>query len=31
MHTEAMLDDLVRALEALWVRCNVKRLGGMAA
>jgi 5-aminolevulinate synthase len=31
MHTDAMMDDLARALEALWVRCNVKRLGGMAA
>ena len=30
-HTDAMMDDLVRALEALWVRCNVKRLGGVAA
>jgi 5-aminolevulinate synthase len=30
-HTDAMMDDLVRAMEALWVRCNVKRLGGMAA
>ena len=30
-HTDAMMDDLVQAIEALWVRCNVKRLGGMAA
>jgi 5-aminolevulinate synthase len=30
-HTDAMMDDLVGALEALWVRCNVKRLGGVAA
>ncbi len=30
-HTDAMMDDLARALEALWVRCNVKRLGGVAA
>ena len=31
MHTDAMMDDLAGALEALWVRCNVKRLGGVAA
>ncbi|MDR3510892.1 MAG: 5-aminolevulinate synthase [Caulobacteraceae bacterium] len=30
-HTDAMLDDLVGALDALWSRCNVKRLGGYAA
>jgi 5-aminolevulinate synthase len=30
-HTDAMMDDLVGALEALWVRCNVKRMGGVAA
>ena len=30
-HTDAMMDDLVGAIEALWVRCNVKRMGGMAA
>jgi 5-aminolevulinate synthase len=30
-HTDAMMDDLARAMEALWVRCNVKRLGGVAA
>jgi 5-aminolevulinate synthase len=30
-HTDAMMDDLVRALEALWTRCNVKRMGGYAA
>jgi 5-aminolevulinate synthase len=30
-HTDEMMDDLTRALEALWVRCNVKRLGGVAA
>jgi 5-aminolevulinate synthase len=30
-HTDAMMDDLVGALEALYVRCNVKRLGGVAA
>ena len=30
-HTDAMMDDLVKALDALWARCNVKRLGGYAA
>ena len=30
-HTDAMMDDLARALEGLWVRCNVKRVGGYAA
>ena len=30
-HTDAMMDDLVQALDALWSRCNVKRLGGYAA
>jgi 5-aminolevulinate synthase len=30
-HTDAMMDDLVRALDALWSRCNVARLGGYAA
>jgi 5-aminolevulinate synthase len=30
-HTDAMFDDLVGALDALWSRCNVKRLGGYAA
>ncbi len=30
-HSDAMMDDLVRALEALWARCNIKRLGGVAA
>ena len=30
-HTDGMMDDLVRALDALWSRCNVKRLGGYAA
>ena len=30
-HTDAMIDDLVRAMQALWTRCNVKRLGGVAA
>ena len=31
LHTDAMMDDLVRGLDALWARCNVKRLGGYAA
>jgi 5-aminolevulinate synthase len=30
-HTDAMMDDLVRAMNALWTRCNVKRMGGVAA
>jgi len=30
-HTDAMMDDLVFALEALWARCNIQRLGGRAA
>ncbi|ACG78088.1 5-aminolevulinic acid synthase [Phenylobacterium zucineum HLK1] len=30
-HTDAMMDALVAALETLWVRCNVKRVGGVAA
>jgi 5-aminolevulinate synthase len=30
-HTDAMIDDLVNAMDALWARCNVKRLGGYAA
>jgi 5-aminolevulinate synthase len=30
-HTDEMMDDLVTALEALWVRCNIKRVGGVAA
>ncbi len=30
-HTDAMMDDLVSALESLWARCNIKRLGGIAA
>ncbi len=30
-HTDAMMDDLVRAMQGLWTRCNVKRLGGVAA
>ena len=30
-HTDAMMDDLVEALEKLWVHCNIKRVGGVAA
>lgn len=30
-HTDAMMDDLVAALESLWTRCNIQRLGGQAA
>jgi 5-aminolevulinate synthase len=30
-HTDEMMDELAEALEALWVRCNVKRVGGYAA
>ena len=26
-HTDAMMDDLVGALEALWTRCNIQRAG----
>ena len=30
-HTDGMMDDLTEALEALWTRCNIKRVGGIAA
>jgi 5-aminolevulinate synthase len=30
-HTDAMMDHLVRAMESLWTRCNVQRMGGVAA
>ena len=30
-HTDEMMVDLVRAMDGLWSRCNVKRLGGVAA
>ena len=30
-HTDAMMDELVGALSALWTRCNIRRLGGVAA
>ena len=30
-HTDGMMDELVEVLETLWVRCNVQRVGGIAA
>ncbi|MFO1014152.1 MAG: 5-aminolevulinate synthase [Caulobacteraceae bacterium] len=30
-HTDAMMEDLVTALEKLWAHCNIARLGGQAA
>jgi 5-aminolevulinate synthase len=30
-HTDEMMVDLVRAMDGLWARCNVKRMGGVAA
>ena len=30
-HTDEMMDDLTRALSALWSKCNIARLGGVAA
>jgi 5-aminolevulinate synthase len=30
-HTDAMMKDLVTALDRLWSRCNVQRMGGHAA
>jgi 5-aminolevulinate synthase len=30
-HTDAMMDHLVKAMDALWAHCNVKRMGGVAA
>ena len=30
-HTDAMMDDLARTLEMLWTRCNIARMGGLAA
>jgi 5-aminolevulinate synthase len=29
-HTDAMMDDLVAAMDALWTRCNVKRFAQVA-
>ena len=31
LHDDVMMDHLVRALDGLWTRCNVKRMGGVAA
>ncbi|MBV9900011.1 MAG: 5-aminolevulinate synthase [Alphaproteobacteria bacterium] len=31
LHTDAMMDDLVQAMDRLFTHCNVKRLGGVAA
>jgi 5-aminolevulinate synthase len=30
-HTDAMMDDLLRALDRLWTGCQLKRMGGIAA
>lgn len=30
-HTDTMMDSLAVALEGLWARCNIARLGGVAA
>jgi 5-aminolevulinate synthase len=30
-HTDEMMDKLADALGALWVHCNIKRVGGVAA
>jgi 5-aminolevulinate synthase len=30
-HTDKMMDALTNALEALWTRCNIQRVGGVAA
>jgi 5-aminolevulinate synthase len=30
-HTDAMMDDLTGALASLWSKCNIARLGGLAA
>ena len=30
-HTDAMMDDLAKTLEMLWARCNIARMGGLAA
>ena len=31
LHTDAMMDELVAAMDELFTRCNVARLGGVAA
>ena len=30
-HTDEMMDKLIAALEQLWTRCNIQRVGGVAA
>jgi 5-aminolevulinate synthase len=30
-HTDEMMDRLIDALEQLWTRCNIQRVGGVAA
>jgi 5-aminolevulinate synthase len=30
-HTDKMMDDLTSALSSLWAKCNIARLGGVAA
>jgi 5-aminolevulinate synthase len=30
-HTDTMMDDLTAALQGLWAKCNIARLGGVAA
>jgi len=30
-HTDQMMDDLTGALSSLWAKCNIARLGGVAA
>ena len=30
-HTDEMMDRLIVALEQLWTRCNIQRIGGVAA
>jgi 5-aminolevulinate synthase len=29
-HDDTMMDDLVKAMDALWTRCNVKRFRAVA-
>ena len=31
LHDDAMMGQLIRAMDSLWTRCNVKRMGGVAA
>jgi 5-aminolevulinate synthase len=30
-HTDRMMDELTSALSSLWSKCNIARLGGVAA